>query len=339
MAQDGRAATTELDGRAWRELGRLLLESVAAGTFVSIVLGLAVFIVATQAHAAGDVRQGTLILRDAAAAKVEAPLVFTDVHMDVSGMTARVRVVQRFVNPTADWREGVYVFPLPEKAAVDHLDMRIGDRMIEGQVRERGDARRTYETAKTDGRKASLVEQERSNLFTTSVAHIGPNEEVAVAIEYQQTLTYDAGSFALRFPLAITPRYIPGTPQPAEDFDAEADAKAAATAGTGTAAPTDAVPDADRITPPVVVPGTGFVNPVALEIDLDAGFPLARLASTYHAVHIDEAAKHRYRITLAADAVPALRDFELTWTPDVGSAPGATLLTEQHNGRKFALLM
>lgn len=334
MAQGSRTAAAGVDGRAWREIGRLLLESAAAGTLVSIVLGLAVFIVATQAHAAGDVRQGTLLLRNADAASITAPLVFTDVHVDVSGMTARVRVVQRFVNPTADWREGVYVFPLPENAAVDHLDMRIGDRMIQGQVKERSDAKRAYEAAKADGRKASLVEQERPNLFTTSVAHIGPDEEIAVAIEYQQALAYDAGTFALRFPLAITPRYIPGTPQPADDAK-----DAAATDGTGATVPTDAVPDADRITPPLVEPGTGAVNPVAIEIDLNAGFPLARLASPYHAIHIDEAPDHRYRITLADGVVPAARDFELVWTPDVGSTPAAALMTEERDGRKFALLM
>ena len=69
--------------------------------------------------------------------QVASPLLFTDVHMDVSGMIARVQVKQRFVNPTAEWREGVYVFPLPEKAAVDHLRMQIGERVIEGQIKER----------------------------------------------------------------------------------------------------------------------------------------------------------------------------------------------------------
>jgi Ca-activated chloride channel family protein len=314
MAQGGQAAA-KFDGRAWRGFARLLLESIVAGTFVSVVLGLAVFIVATQASAAtgaSDVSQGTLILRDDGGAQDIAPLVFTDVHMDVSGVTARVRVTQRFVNPTTDWREGVYVFPLPEKAAVDHLDMRIGERVIQGQIKERDDARRTYETAKTEGKKASLVEQERPNMFTTNVAHIGPSEEIVVGIEYQQTLKYDAGSFALRFPMAITPRYMPST---------------------------DAVADADRITPPLVAPGTGAVNPVALDIDLDAGFPLAKLTSTYHSVHIDAQGGNRYRIALAGGVVPAARDFELAWTPDIGSAPAAALLTEQRDGRKYALLM
>jgi Ca-activated chloride channel family protein len=317
-------------------LGRLLLESVATGAFVSLVLGLAVFIVATQAQAAAsqqsDIQQGTLFLRDSAS-KIAAPLLFTDVHIDVAGMTARVHVTQRFANPTPDWREGVYVFPLPEKAAVDHLHMQIGDRVIDGQIKEKEDARRTYEAAKADGRKATLVEQERPNLFTTNVAHIGPGEEIVVAIEYQQTLHYDAGSFALHFPLAITPRYIPGTPI-AMGAETEPSTK-----GTGFAMRTDAVPDADRITPPVVLPGEGAVNPVSITVDLNAGFPLAQLTSPYHAVRIDDVAANRYRVTLSDGVVPAARDFELKWTPDVGAVPAASLLTEERDGRKFALLM
>jgi Ca-activated chloride channel family protein len=316
----------------WRTLGRLLLESVATGAFVSFVLALAVFIVATQAHAApsrANFEQGTLLLRDGES-KVTAPLVFTDVHIDIAGMTARARVIQRFVNPTADWREGVYVFPLPENAAVDHLSMQIGERVIEGQIKERQEARRTYEAAKSEGRKTTLVEQERPNLFTTNVAHIGPEEEIVVAIEYQQTLRYDAGSFSLRFPLAITPRYIPGAPLADTD---------AGTTATAVALRTNAVPDADRITPPVANPGGGWINPVTMTIELNAGFPLAHLKSSSHAIHVEEHPGNRFQVTLSDGTVPAARDFELSWTPDVGAAPGATLLTEERDGRKFALLM
>ena len=131
--------------------------------------------------------------------------------------------------PTAQWREGVYVFPLPDKAAVDHLTMRVGERVIEGQIKERAEARRAYETAKTEGRKTTLVEQERPNMFTTSVANIGPGEEIVVALEYEETLRYGDGAFRLRFPLAITPRYIPG----AATTMATATATATATAEHG----------------------------------------------------------------------------------------------------------
>ena len=247
--------------------------------------------------------------------------------MDVSGIIARVKVAQRFVNPTSEWREGVYVFPLPEKAAVDHLRMQVGERVIEGMIKERGEARRTYEAAKTEGRKTSLVEQERPNMFTTSVANIGPGEEVVVTIEYQETLRYDDGTFRLRFPLAITPRYIPGTPVES------------AGGGMGWSPATQQVLDADRITPPVADRHEGYVNPVKIAIDLRAGFPLAQIASTYHRVDVEEEPGHRYRLTLADGPIPAARDFELAWTPDVGAAPGAALFTETRGGKTYALLM
>ena len=314
--------------RQWRELGLLIVECFAAGTFVSLVLALAVFVVSTQAHAApAEFGQGVLHLRQEGGPRITAPLLFTDVHMDISGMTARVQVKQRFVNPTAAWREGVYVFPLPENAAVDHLTMHIGDRLVEGLIKERSEAKRTYEAAKTDGRKSTLVEQERPNMFTTSVANIGPSEEIVIAIEYQQTLRYDDGSFHLRFPLAITPRYVPGAPVASTN---EAASWSPATAE---------IVDADRITPPLADRREGDVNPVSIAIDLNAGFTLSALASAHHPVQIEEKPGNRYRVTLAGGPVPAARDFELTWTPDVGATPGAALFMETKGGKTYALLM
>ncbi len=329
MPQADRVEVNGIPHNEWRTLGRLALESVATGLFVSLVLALAVFIVSFEAKAAGtgDPGQGTLLLRDDAGARAAAPLLLTDVHMDVSGLVARVQVRQRFVNPTAQWREGVYAFPLPEKAAVDHLTMHIGERVIEGLIKERTEARRTYENAKAEGRKTTLVEQERPNMFTTNVANIGPNEEIVVAIEYEETLRYDDGSFRLRFPLAITPRYIPGLPVES------------AGGGAGWSPATQQVLDADRVTPPYVNAREGYVNPVTIAIDLNAGFPLAKLASSYHAMNIVEHPGNRYRLTLDGGPVPAARDFELVWTPDVGAAPGAALFTETKGDKTYALLM
>ena len=329
MSQADRIAEHNVLRGEWRQLARLALESLGTGLFVSLVLALAVFVISFEARASGsdDPGQGTLLLRDAGGGRTAAPLLSTAVHMDVSGMVARVQVSQRFANPTALWREGVYVFPLPDKAAVDHLTMHVGERVIEGRIKERAEARRTYETAKAEGRKTTLVEQERPNMFTTSVANIGPNEEVAVALEYEETLRYDDGAFRLRFPLAITPRYIPGA------------AIAAPSEGTGGSPPTSQVPDADRITPPFVPSQEEFVNPVSIAIDLNAGFPLAKIASSYHDIDVEERPGNRYRVTLADGHVPAARDFELTFVPDVGAAPGAALFTEDKGGKTYALLM
>lgn len=327
MRGEGSVDGARILRREWRTLLRLLLEGFAAGIAVSLVLALAVFVVSSPALAASASHPpGTLYLTAAGGERRESTLVFTDVGMTITGMIARVTVTQRFVNPTDEWREGVYVFPLPEKAAVDHLRLQVGERTIEGEIRERDEAQRAYTAAKQSGHKASLVEQERANLFTTSVANIGPRDEVAVTIEYQQTLRYDDGTFRLRFPLAITPRYSPGGPAATAD-------------GAGAWAPAATVPDANRVTPPVVARSDGYVLPVRLRIDLDAGFPLANLVSAYHPLRIETTGEHRYRLELADGVVPAARDFELAFTPDVGTGPRAALFTETKGGKTYALLV
>ena len=310
-----------------REFARLAAEAAGVGLVASVALVLAALLIASAAEASAPEApaSGTLLLQGAGE-PVAAPLLATDVAIDVAGIVARTHVTQRFVNPSGDWREAVYVFPLPEDAAVDHLDIRIGARRIVGVIRERGAARRAYEDAKRSGRKAALVDQERPNLFTTRAAAIGPGEEVEVAIEFQQTLRFADGAFSLRFPLAITPRYVPGTPlsMPLE--------------AAGWSANTDVVDDASRITPPVANPRHGKVNPVTLAVHLDAGVPLARIASRYHATHVTEAPGHRYTVVLDGP-VPADRDFELAWTPDVGAAPSASVFGEVHEGRGYALAL
>jgi Ca-activated chloride channel family protein len=317
---------------AWRALGRLVLESVLAGLFVSLVLALAVFVASTPASAATAApadQGGALLLRAPDGSANTAPLLFTDVAIKVNGIVARVTVAQRFANPTPDWREGVYTFPLPEGAAIDHLHLRVGDRIIVGEIREREEARKTYEAAKTDGRKATLLTQQRPNMFTTKVANIGPGEEVVVTLEYQQTLQFDSGSLRLRFPLAITPRYSPA----ATSGDA---VSAEDTVMAASSAPQDAT---ESIETPTVDPATGYVNPVNLSIDLNAGFALTRVASSYHDVTIEEQPGHRYRIALARGPVPAARDFELVWTPEAGAAPSVALFTETRGAQTYALLL
>ena len=152
---------------------------------------------------------GALLLQTEDGGLVEAPRLATDVVMTVNGTIARVTVTQRFENPSDRWLEGIYVFPLPEQSAVDALRMEIGDRVIEGEIKGRDEAKQAYEAAKDAGQKASLVEQERPNIFTNSVANIGPHEAIVVRIEYQETVKQDGGVYSLRFPLVVAPRYNP----------------------------------------------------------------------------------------------------------------------------------
>ena len=135
----------------------------------------------------GQMQSGTLLMRMEAGYRI-ATRMNTDIELTVSGLVARVSVQQKFLNDGPEWVEGVYVFPLPDDAAVDRLRMHIGERFIEGEIREKEQAKKEYEKAKTEGKKASLVEQQRANLFTTSVANIGPGEEITVEIEYLQNL-------------------------------------------------------------------------------------------------------------------------------------------------------
>ena len=260
---------------------------------------------------AGKVTEGTLLWRAAGQTEyVPAPVLATDVEILVTGLVARASVRQEFTNPGATWAEGIYVFPLPEDAAVNHVRMEVGDRVIEGVIRERVAAKATYEQAKQEGKRASLIEQERPNVFTTSVANIPPGATIAVEIEYQHRVRYDAGSYRLRFPMVVGPRYIP-----------------------------DGVPDAARITTTVRRPEHGPINPVTLRIDLTPEAPLARLEATSHRIQTTALADGRYWIELEDGSVPADRDFELVWTPVARPGPTVALFTEEKDGNVFALLM
>ena len=252
----------------------------------------------------------------------------TDASMSISGLIARVSVRQSFRNDGTEWVEGVYVFPLPDTAAVDRLRMYIGERFIEGEIREKEQAKKEYEQAKQEGKKASLVEQERPNLFTTSVANIGPGEAVTVEIEYLETLRYEEGTFSMRFPVTMTPRYIPGTPLTERK-------------GSGWSPDTTQVGDASRVTPPVVAESTS--HQLTVTVDLDAGMPLEIVASRYHPIKVSEIAGSdkggRYRITLADPLTPMDHDFELIWRPSPDTTPRATLFTENFAGQPHLLLM
>lgn len=278
-----------------------------------------------------DVKQGRLLFRTGQAGRfIPAPTLKTDVQITVTGVIARAIVTQEFTNPGKDWAEGIYVFPLPETAAVDHLRMTVGERIIEGQIKERGEAKKVYEQAKQEGKRASLVEQERPNIFTTSIANIAPRDKITIEIEYQETVRFDQGTFSLRFPMVVGPRYIPGTPVLVEDQPQ---------AGQGMALDTDRVPDASRVTPPVEHPAYGSVNPVSLSVDLAPGFPLGKLESASHPILIIPESDGRRHITLREDTVPADRDFQLTWQPAPGQDPTATLFTQQQDGATYAFMM
>jgi len=282
-------------------------------------------------HSLAEVKSGQLVFRTEDGHYLASPQLNTEVAIEINGLLARVTVSQTFTNPSAQWQEGLYVFPLPETAAVDHLRMKVGERIIEGDIKAKKQAREIYQQAKNEGKQASIVEQQRPNMFTTSVANIPPKDSITVVIEYQQMVSQDGNEFSLRFPMAITPRYIPGTPianrHEISHFN-----------GSGWAVNTDQVADASHITPPVLVTESATSNQVTLSILLAAGFDLAQVNSAYHQVE-EELVNDSTRKIRLMDNVPANRDFELVWQASDQQAPQAALFKQHKNGEDYVMLM
>ena len=274
----------------------------------------------------GDMQAGGLLFRTKEAGQfIEAPKVATEFKIDVTGPVARATVIQKFLNPKDSWLEGIYVFPLPEDAAVDQLRMKVGDRIIEGIIKPKAEARKIYEDAKKEGKKASLLEQHRPNLFTNAVANIGPHESITVEIEYQQTIQRKDAEFSLRIPLVTAPRY---NPAPDHLKPVIHHQTGQVKSGSGWSS-NDPVPDRDTITAPVLDPDKHpKTNPVMITIALNAGFPLDEIKSHYHKVTIEQKNAQNATLTLAEEVVPADKDFLLTWTSKAGKAPKLGLFAQ-----------
>jgi Ca-activated chloride channel family protein len=311
---------------ALRRIGRTAARSVAL--IAAACLGLAATARAAPFVNPDDVRSGTLLFKAVEEGKyVPAPLVGTDVDVTVSGPTARTRLTQHFFNPSDGWVEGVYMFPMPENSGVDTLKMVIGGRVIIGEVKEKSQAKEIYEQAKLEGKKASLLEQNRPNVFTNSVANIGPRETVVIQIEYQEAVKQSGGQFSLRVPLVVAPRYNPKPPVvQTVEFGGNGFAQAAEPKAGNE--PLEAPVLDPRVSPPT--------NPVTLAVHLQAGFPLGEVKSHHHPVQT-ETVDDSSRTLKLGGAVPADKDFELTWEAKDGRAPQAGLFREKAAGEDYLL--
>ncbi|WIM87033.1 VIT domain-containing protein [Candidatus Mycobacterium wuenschmannii] len=260
------------------------------------------------------------------------PLDRIDLRADITGLTSRVELTQDFVNTFDVPLEATYVFPLPDRGAVTAMRMTADGRVVEAELQEREAARQAYDDAIAAGQRASIAEEERPDVFTMRVGNVVPGERVSIALTLVYPLSYDDGEATFRFPLVVAPRYIPGEPLGGNAV------------GDGYADDTDAVPDASRITPPVLLPG--FPNPVRLSIDVGvdpAGLDLSDLRSSLPAVSAgdgrvrvqpgeranrDFVLRLRYGTTDSADSLILVPDadgdegtFQLTVLPPADHAP------------------
>ncbi len=253
------------------------------------------------------------------------PLKHTDVEADIIGFFSRARVRQTFHNPLDRKIEAVYVFPLPHNAAVDDMVMTVGDRRVVGQIKPRDEAREIYEAARAAGHVTSLLDQERPNIFTQSVANIEPGAEVVIEISYVDTLEYEDGVFEFVFPMVIGPRYMPGLPTGKQ--------------GSGWAPDTTQVPDASRISPPVAPPGTRAGHDISLTVHLDAGMELLDLESDLHEVDVEMAGLGRATVALKNKAEIPNKDFILRYRTATDEISDAFLVHSDERGTFFTLIL
>lgn len=237
------------------------------------------------------------------------PLKNTRVRADISGFIARVRVVQEFQNDFTEPIEAVYTFPLSQNGAVDDMTMTIGDRVIKGKIMKRAAARQVYEEAKEEGKAASLLDQERPNIFTQSVANIPPGEKIVIEISYVETLKYEDGEYEFVFPMVVAPRYTPVTMKDEE---------------------------AEKVSPPVSQTRTG--HDISIEVNLDAGVPVELLRSS-HDVESVNLSSNSARVTLKGYKTIPNKDFVFRYDVTGKRIEDALLTHRDARGGFFTLIL
>ncbi|HEY8560262.1 MAG TPA: VIT domain-containing protein [Pyrinomonadaceae bacterium] len=238
------------------------------------------------------------------------PLKTTSVKAAISGFLARVNVRQEFENTFNEPIEAVYTFPLSQNSAVDEMTMRIGERTIRGRITKRADARRVYEQAKTEGKTAALLDQQRPNIFTQAIANILPGEKITIEISYVETLKYDDGSYEFVFPMTIAPRYSPDSMKPDE---------------------------ANKIAPPIAP--TRARHDISIEVNLNAGVPVEEIRSGSHAIETLNLSANSAKISLKdAETIPN-KDFVLRYDVSGKRIEDAVLTHRAGNDGFFTLIL
>lgn len=300
---------------------------------------------------------GELMLQSEDGESSSALLHSTDVNLHVNGMIAHVTYSQKFKNNSSQWQHAVYTFPLNESAAINSMEMRIGSRIIRGQIKPKPEAKKAFEAAKEAGKKASFTEQQRANLFTQHVANIAPDEEITVTLQYIQQVTFDNGEFSFHLPTTLTPRYIPGIPirdlsdtvliehanvgeNVANNLaDNEANDEALI---SGWALPTNEVIDADKITPFMIdTRPNNITNQLTFNAIINAGMALDSIEGTDHQLswHSAKDTQHQYRVYLKDEYTAMDRDLWLRWRPLKNAAPQAAYFAENIASDHYALVM
>lgn len=258
--------------------------------------------------------------------KSVCPLKHTDVKAEISGFISRVVVTQQFENPFKEKIEAVYTFPLPQNAAVDDMTMIIGSRTVKGKILPREEAKAVYDAAKSSGKVAGLLDQERPNIFTQSVANILPGEQVKITISYVETLKYENGAYEFVFPMVVGPRYVPGTATSEQP-------------GNGVAPNTDRVPDGSRITPKSLPAGIRSGHDISVEVVLDAGLIVDNVVSKSHLIDTQRPDPRSARLRLKEGSTIPNKDFILRYDVAGQAIQDALLTHRSEKGGFFTMIL
>jgi Ca-activated chloride channel homolog len=251
------------------------------------------------------------------------PLAAMDVEARVAGVVASIEIAQTFVNTTGTAIEATYIFPLPDRAAVNRFRMEVGGRVIEGVIDERGAAREQYEEAIAAGHRAAITEQERPGVFTLRVGNLMPRESATVRLSLVGPLPVDDGEVTFQFPLVVAPRYMPGAGLGGDQ------------AGLGVAEDTNLVPDASRISPPVLLPGCP--NPVRLSLRVSLADQRVRdVASSLHAV---TTTLRDAQIVEVQPGERLDRDFILRWRIDGSELRSSLVCSDDQDGKAGSFML
>ena len=255
--------------------------------------------------------------------EVPLPLKHTDVKGQVSGYIATVEVTQQFHNPYGDKIEAVYVFPLPQNAAVNDFTMVIGNRKIRGIIRERKEAERIYQEARSQGYVASLLTQERPNIFTQKVANIEPGKQIDVNIKYFNTLTYVDGWYEFVFPMVVGPRFNP------PGF----------TDGVGAVARGKGGISGQKTEVQYLRPGERSGHDISLAVDINAGVAIEEVKCSNHAISKSFDGRQNLTVKLSVlDGIPN-KDFVLRYKVAGKRAKSALVTHSDKRGGFFTLML
>jgi Ca-activated chloride channel family protein len=251
------------------------------------------------------------------------PLESTSVDARISGYIATVDILQKYHNPYKDKIDAVYVFPLPQSAAITDFVMIIGDRMIRGLIREKEEAQEVYQAAKAQGYHASLLTQERPNIFKQKVANIEPGKKIDIISVFFNPLNYRNGEYEFVFPTVVGPRFNP--PGQMDDIG---------TVGRGTNNQSGDPTDAHYLRPDKI-----FGHNISIHVDIDAGVSIEKVYSHTHVINVEKKSPSHAIVSLSHNDMVPNKDFVLRYKTSGEKIKTAMMTHESEDGIHFSLLL